>query len=115
MAAVAAPPKNKRKHLALQDKLKVIKMRDDGYSLARVASEFSVGKSTVHDIMKQKQKIKTFIGERERENGSSRKKMRMADDDPLDKAVYLWFVQERSKSIPISGPLISAKARMLLG
>lgn len=63
--------------------------------------------------MKQKQKLKDFVAERERENGSARKKMRMSDDDALDKAVYLWFIQERSKGIPVSGPLIMEKARLL--
>ena len=39
--------------------------------------------------------------------------MRVADDDSLDRAVYLWFTQERAKGCPISGPLIMEKARML--
>ncbi len=39
--------------------------------------------------------------------------MRMSDDDALDKAVYLWFIQERSKGTPVSGPLIMAKAKLL--
>ena len=99
--------------MSVQDKLKVIEMREKGYSLTKVGMQFGIGKSTVHDIIKQKLKLKDFVAERERENASTRKKMRLSDDDALDKAVYLWFVQERSKGTPISGPLIMEKARML--
>lgn len=105
--------KNPRKHLTLEEKLKVIKYREQGYSLVKIAMEFGIGKSTVHDIVKQKQSLREFIAEREREGGCSRKKMRMSDDCALDKAVYFWFIQERSKGTPVSGPLIREKARML--
>ncbi len=63
--------------------------------------------------MKQKEQIKGYIAERDEEEASCRKKMRMADDEQFDKAVYLWFAQERSKGIPINGPLIMEKARLL--
>jgi len=113
MATHSGKTKSKRKNLTLQDKIRVIEMREKGYSLNRVANEFSIGKSTVFDIVKQKHKLKDFIAERQREDCSSRKKMRKSDDNSLDKAVYLWFIQERSKGTPISGPLIMEKARML--
>ena len=66
----------------------MIEMRDNGYSLARVAAE---GKSTVFDIMKQKDKLRVYIAGHEIEDGSFRKKMRVEDDEELDKCMYLWF------------------------
>ena len=101
----------KRRVLTLKDKLSVVEMREKGYSYARITAEFQIGKSTVFNIVKQKNKLRSFIAERD--DGSSRKKMRVADDDSLDRAVYLWFTQERSNGCPISGPLIMEKARML--
>ena len=103
----------KRRVMTLKDKLSVVEMRDKGYSYARIAAEFQIGKSTVFDIVKQKDKLRSYIAECETYDGSSRKKMRVADDDGLDRAVYLCFTQERSKGCPISGPLVMEKARML--
>ncbi len=42
-----------------------------------------------------------------------RKIMCMADDDKLDEALFLWFVQKRSQEMPISGPLLCEKAVLL--
>ena len=46
------------------------------------------------------------------EMGMSRKAkvMKLGDDDKLDPAVYLWFKQKRMEGVPISGPMLSAKA-----
>ena len=71
----------KRNVLTLIKRPKVIEMRDKGYSLARVTAE---GKSTVFDIMKQKDRLRVYIAEHEIEDGSFRKKMRVADDKELD-------------------------------
>jgi len=67
----------------------VVEIRNKGYSNARIASELGIGKSTVFDIVKQKDQLKSCIAERDTEDGGSRKKMRVADDDSLDRAVYL--------------------------
>ena len=32
----------------------------------------------------------------------SRKIMHLAEDEELDQALYLWFVQKRSQNIPVS-------------
>ena len=39
-----------------------------------------------------------------------RKIMRLADNEKLDEAVYLWFIQKRSLGIPVSGVVLSEKA-----
>ena len=64
----------KRSVLTLKDKLSVVEMRDKGYSYARIAVEFQIGKSTVFDIVKQKDKLRSYIVERETDDGSSRKR-----------------------------------------
>ena len=43
----------------------------------------------------------------------SRKVMRLAKDEQLDQALYLWFVQQRSVGMPISGPILREKAKQL--
>ena len=44
---------------------------------------------------------------------TSRKPMKPAENDNLDCAVYTWFVQQRSKGEPISGPIICEKALII--
>ncbi len=66
---------SKRKILTLKKKLRVVEMRDKGYSYARIASEFGIGKSTVFDIVKQKDQLTSYIAERDTEDGGSRKKI----------------------------------------
>ena len=52
------------------------------------AEEFGVEKSTVHDTMKQQDKIIDFVAEKEGESADlSRKNMRVADDTLLDKSL----------------------------
>lgn len=46
-------------------------------------------------------------------NKKARKVMRKADNDQLDEAVFLWFVQKRSQGIPVSGLLLREKAVQL--
>jgi hypothetical protein len=40
-----------------------------------------------------------------------RKRARTANDPDLDKAVFTWFVKERSAGTPISGPVLSVQAQ----
>ena len=42
-----------------------------------------------------------------------RKVMRLADDDKLDQALFLWFVQKRSQNLPVSGPVLCEKAAIM--
>ena len=82
--------------------------------MTSVALEYDRPKSTVYDIVKSKEKLKAFL--KEIEDGSCVKKRRIvrrANLEDLDKAVYLWFVQQRCKGTPISGTLLMGKALQL--
>ena len=37
----------------------------------------------------------------------------MTDDDEIDEAVHLWFVQKRTQDMPVSGPILCEKAAEL--
>ena len=39
--------------------------------------------------------------------------MRLAHDDKLDQALFLWFVQKRSQNLPVSGPVLCEKALIM--
>jgi len=54
--------KRKNVVLCLGDKMKVIEKHEKGYSLACIAAEFGIGKSTVHGIVRIKEDIKKICG-----------------------------------------------------
>ena len=96
--ATAAVKKRKRIVLTIEDKLEICKFVKQGKTLANVAALFNIGKSTVHDIIKNEDKLQTFLTEVQ--DGDSIKKRRIvrrSDYDELDKAVFLCFVQQRYK------------------
>ena len=90
--------KRKRTVLTIEEKLKICDLVKNKQSLASVATEFGVGKSTVHDIVRNQDKLQTFHSEvQDAEGLKKRRIVRRADFDKLDKAVYLWFVKQRCK------------------
>ena len=96
--------KRKRVTLSIEQKIKVLEKLDRGISNTAIASEYSSGKSTVTDIQKSRSKTTQFAAEAQ--DSSSFKKrciVRRADDDQFDKAMHLWFTQERHKGTPLSG------------
>ena len=78
--------------LTIEEKLKICDLLKNGRSLTSVAAEFNVGKSTIHDIVKNKAKLQTFLMEIQDGDCTKRRIVRRANLDALVKAVYLWFV-----------------------
>ena len=109
-----ATDKRKRKVLTLDKKLKILELLDDNYSLAAIATKYDIGKSTVSDIKKDRQKLLEFKKEA-LDMGMYRqtKTMRLGNNVALDKAVYLWFKQKRMDGIPVMGPILCQKAVQL--
>ena len=102
MAATAAGKKRRRVVLNTEQKLKICDLVESGRTLMSVPQEFNTAKSTVDDIVKKKAKLTAFLTEIE--DGAcviKRLIARRADLEKLDKAVYLWFVQQRCKGTPV--------------
>ena len=65
-----------------------------------------------------KNTVSTWLANREKimaayESGGvnpKRQKMRKADNEKLDKAVYTWFQSTRANNVPISGVILKTKA-----
>ena len=84
---------------------------DKGEKGTNLAQEFGISKQQISDIRKNKDKILKFTDSIERSEGLNRKSLKLADDEQLDKALYAWFIQQRSSGTPISGPLLQEKAK----
>ena len=106
--------KRKRSVLTLERKLEIIAEVKKGKSVRLVAGQFDVPKSTVSDIWKGREKIESFVSASE---CPSLTKKRCIVRDPnyekLDQACHVWFLQQRSKGAPISGPVLKEKALQL--
>ncbi|XP_015187494.1 PREDICTED: jerky protein homolog-like [Polistes dominula] len=102
---------NKRKHktLDLKDKMDILKKLDSGENMCKLAKEYGVGRATIHDLKKKKQKIVDHVKTMESGPGK-RKTLRVGDCPMMENALYMWFMQRRSKHTPISGEILKAKA-----
>ena len=102
-------PKRKRTSLSIAQKIDILKKLDCGISSKSVQQEYDIGASTVSDIKHAKDKIRSFfqntIGSFETTGVFSRKL------PLLDNELYEWFVQQRSKGVSITGPMLQEKAR----
>ena len=81
---------------------------------AVIMSQFSIGKSTLNDILKSEGKFKKFKVEKEELGLSGAAKMAKKVEggvfDKLDSALYIWFRQEREKGCPVTSPILLEKA-----
>ena len=103
--------KRKRAFLSIKDKQIIISRLDKGEKGTNLAQEFGISKQQISDIRKNKDKILKFTDSIETSEGLKRKSLKLANDEQLDKALYAWFIQQRSTGTPISGLLLQEKAK----
>lgn len=108
---MASAKKRKRVVISLELKLEVLKMIDSSTSYTIICEKYGIGRSTVSDIKRNREKLLAFK-KKLKEMGTKRnvKVMKLGDDEELEKAVYIWFRQKRMEGVPISGPLLCEKA-----
>ena len=108
-----AMPKRKHAAYTVQQKLQIVSRIRNGETQAKVSREAGIPESTLRGWLKEEPKLRQFLEEVDSDDGIKRKRTRTAKDPVLDKAVFNWFVQQRSEGLPISGPLVQAQAQGL--
>lgn len=106
--------RRKRVVLTIEDKLDILKLIDKSVSYHVIAEKYSIGKSTVGDIKKNRDKIMKF--QQDATDMGMKKKaktMKLGEDRKLEEALYIWFRQKRMEGAPVSGPMLQVKARQL--
>ena len=106
----------KRKHQAvsLELKLNIIAELQKGKSQRLVSDIFHVSRSTVNDIWRQREKIEQYITCCDNFTLVKKRCMiRQIHFPELDKACHIWFLQQRSKAAPVSGPILPEKSLQL--
>ncbi|KAJ8715685.1 hypothetical protein PYW07_010167 [Mythimna separata] len=101
--------KRKHKTLALKDKIEILKKLENGGNMCKLAKEYGVGRATLHDLKTNKQKILEQV-KMMKSGPGQRKTLRVAACPKMEKALYTWFMEERSKHTRISGDMLKAKA-----
>jgi predicted DNA-binding protein YlxM (UPF0122 family) len=97
--------------LTLSEKVQLIRENEENVSYRTLGENYKISIGSVSNIIKRKAE---YIESYE-QNEKSTKKRNFRDqfNQQLDQKVYEWFVIQRSKNIPISGPLIQEQARQI--
>lgn len=96
---------SKRKVLCVDEKVCLIRAIEKGEKRSDIGRRFGLSPSTIATIWKNKDKI--LQAELE---GKSSKKIRKPKFEDLDAAMLSWFHNQRQNNVPISGPIVKAKA-----
>ncbi|XP_077864847.1 cubilin-like [Saccoglossus kowalevskii] len=83
-------------------KLSIINRLEHGETATKLATEYGVGKATISGIKKSKSSLRDFASKMETNVGLKRKIMKNANDEALEKSMFAWFSQERSRGTPLS-------------
>lgn len=98
---------SKRKVLSIEDKVSVIRAIESGGKMCDVSRLLGLPRTTVSTIWQSKEKISKAAAQ-----GNSLKKLRVPTFDQIDRAMLQWFQQQRAKHVPLSGPIVKAKAEV---
>lgn len=99
-----------RHELTLQEKIQFIFDNKDGNGLSqrKLSDKYNISLGSVSNILKRKTE---YLHDYEtNQNQQSKRKFKDVNAQKLDEHVYEWFVQQRAKNIPISGPILQEKA-----
>uniref|UniRef100_A0A915DZ90 HTH CENPB-type domain-containing protein n=1 Tax=Ditylenchus dipsaci TaxID=166011 RepID=A0A915DZ90_9BILA len=101
----------KRRVISLEDKRKIIALVDQKKSYAKIGTEFGgLSKSTIATIVKDRQAVHSAI---EDGNSSKRARLQPVMHHDVEESVLQWLKDARSRNIPVTGPLLAEKARIL--
>lgn len=100
----------KRKSFSAKEKLYALDQLKKGKQQTQLARDLGISESTLRGWKTDEGKLRSLPNILEEETGLQRKRVKLANDNVLDSALYQWFVQARSEGVPISGPILKAQA-----
>ena len=108
---------NKRRKgvLTIDKKLETIKSIDAGASYTLIVEKYGIARSTIANIKKDALKVEAFK-KKSMEMGfwkATPKTINNGEYEKLDKALYIWFRQQRELNDPVSVALLQEKASVL--
>ena len=97
--------KRKLNTKTLKEKCDILSHIEKGMTNKEAADKFGVPKNTISTWIKNKEKIFQAL----EESTPSTKKLRGCQYEKVDKALFEWFILQRSQNIPIDGSMIQEK------
>lgn len=106
--ALSKPTRTQYKSLTFAEKVAIIREVEKGQKKkSEIAKEFGIPPNTLSTYLKNKEKILNSVC---KASDKDRKRARGPENPDVDECVVKWFKQARDKQIPVSGPLVRAKA-----
>ena len=105
----------KRKHntISIQDKVEVLEKLDRGVSVRQLCETYGIGKTTVVDIKKQREKILAFYTNSDsKKQMSTRKTMKDSKSTEHDRVMIEWFRRQKSEGVDLSGRMMKFQAKL---
>ena len=99
--------------MTIEQKLDICKLIATGISYTLISERYGIGRLTVVDIKKNQNKLEGFSKKRVDMGMKKAKTMKIGEYQKLDEALYIWFRQQREKGMPVTGPIMAEKARLL--
>lgn len=99
----------KWQNLAISAKPDIIRRVECGEKKSDVAASYSIPRSTLSMIVKNKANVRSNAVKRPGATGARR--VHTAAYEDMKAAVYKWFMDVRSQNIPISGPITEQKVK----
>ncbi|CAF4196759.1 unnamed protein product, partial [Rotaria sordida] len=97
--------------LTLEDKIKLIKENESGSPYRKLRDKFKLSIGAISNIIKRKSE---YMGDYEiNYNKNVKRKISHDFSQRINESVYEWFVSQRAKRIPVSGPILQAYARRI--
>ena len=78
-----------------------------------ISERYRIGRLTVVNIKKNQDKLEQFSKKMVDMGKTKVKTMKIGEYQKLEEALYIWFRQQREKAMPLTGPILSEKARFL--
>ena len=100
--------KRKRTDLSLSQKLEIVQLASEKVSQTHLAQKFGCSQSAISKILCQKDEIRQDAAENKVKD---RKRKRGGKADDVEKALYTWFTDARSRDAPITTAILEEKAR----
>ena len=97
--------KRKLNTKTLKEKCDILSHIEKGITNKQGSDKFGVPKNTISTCIKNKKKIFQAL----EESAPSTKNLRDCHYEKVDKALFEWFVLQRSQNIPIDGSMIQEK------
>ena len=99
---------NGQAELSLQQKSEVLLRIQKGESQRKLAEQYGVSKTTIANITKNEHSI---INSAESNCSQNRKrKMRKTENEEVDNIMLEFFIKCRAQNIPVTSPMLQAKA-----